>query len=250
MATHYRQLDSAVLRDDTTRGRLLLTTRRRELLEALTAAGGRATLDDLPPTCRQGHAVATLHVMRKVGLVRFVETDGGKPGQARTTHNHAVGRIEITGRGRALLEGAPVPALLDGNAVPADDAGAVAQDASQAPAAPVMRGFAPADDDDVSPDQGDDSPVDGWYAAVVYAAAPQPVEDGPSDAYPLLAQLRVKQARHARLVALLREAADLADDDDTGLSLLAMTDGPGPLTAAEAEYVAYADAHPAEAPMG
>jgi len=58
--------------------------------------------------------------------------------------------------------------------------------------------------------------------------------------FPLLDGLKQRLLRHQRLVELLREAAELAEDADLGIALLEKADAP-PLSPVELEYVRYAD---------
>jgi hypothetical protein len=60
--------------------------------------------------------------------------------------------------------------------------------------------------------------------------------------WPVLANLRQRQARQVRLAALLREAAELADDEGLGVTLLEHADTIPGLSDIELEYLRFADA--------
>jgi len=252
-----------------------LSRGRYALLSELARLDRKVDLDDL---ARAGtgptRAVALLHSLRKQGLVSFVESTSD---MGHGKHHRGITRIEITDVGRAALlrTGTPVAinvarganvveqtandimaekrvhdvvALADAiddvadalerqflAAHPADaaDLGDVAQDlgeAAEAPAEPLPPAeeapwLAPAEQDD-------------WRNPWREARAGQD-----HIIYPVLASLRQRQARQVRLASLLREAAELADDENLGVNLLEYADTIPGLSDIEQEYLHFADTH-------
>jgi hypothetical protein len=254
-----------------------LSRGRYALLAELSRLGRKVDLDDL---ARAGtgptRAVALLHSLRKQGLVSFVEStsDMGKG------HHRGITRIEITDVGRAALlrTGTPVAidvargadvvqqtandimaekrvhdvvaladaidafadavtvghvlddalAVRDAMAADASDTGVVAQDVGPT-----------ADDAALSPDQGETpwqepQPDPSWAnarASVTYSE------------WPVLHNLLQRYTRQQRLAALLREAAELADDEGLGVTLLEHADTIPGLSDIELEYLRFADTH-------
>lgn len=125
-----------------------------------------------------------------------------------------------------------------------DDTGAVAQDQDH-PRDDDMPQVDRTDAPWLEPAASDDSrnPWLGPLTPETQAALDSWADARAGQTWPVLAGLRQRVARQRRLAALLREAAELADDEALGVSLLEQADTIPGLSDIELEYMRFADAH-------
>ena len=257
-----------------------LSRGRRALLMELSKLGRKCDMEDLAGAgTGPDRAAALLRAMRKQGLVSFQESVTAR--SSNGVHHRHLARIEITDKGRAALLRAkvddvneaaiPLPpphsptmaefdvvqqtaddimqakmlrdvdqaadaimAFVDELEAPAAvDLGAVAQDFGEAAPAPAEP-LPPAEEAPwLAPTEQDDwrNPWREARAGLAYSE------------WPVLHNLLQRQARQVRLAGLLREAAELTDDETLGVTLLEHADTIPGLSDIELEYLRFADAH-------